>query len=251
MSMSISEMFGPVIQGEGYSAGVPAFFLRMSQCSLACGLGGLFESGKASWFCDSATIWKKGEDKTPQEILDFMEARGELQRILAGRTHVILTGGEPALPQNLKAIAELIDYINEVYPDNEAFYELETSGTRYAVDPEFFNKYIDQINCSAKIANSGMPKAMRVIPRAIEQLTSHSNFWWKIVVSKPEDWDEFMADYGQWVAQDFPNVIVMPAGGSKEELLVTNKIAWDMATKYNVRLSLRAQVETWNQVTGV
>ena len=249
---NIAEMFGPVIQGEGATMGVPSFFLRYSQCSLMCGghNGSLLAAGKATWWCDSEVIWKKGVDKHPQEILDFMAEQGELERILAGTTHVILTGGEPALPQNLKAITSLIDYIRENYPDSTPYYELETSASRYhPTNDKWFDEYIDQINCSAKIANSGMPKAMRVQPRALRQMTAHKNFWWKIVVSSEDDWNEFMNDYGEFV--DLNRVYVMPAGATKADLLKTNKVAWDLACKYNVRMSLRAQVETWEEVTGV
>ncbi len=251
MSMSISEMFGPVVQGEGITAGYPAFFLRMSQCSLMCGghMGSLVAEGKATWWCDSEVIWKKGEDKTPQEILDFMEERGELKRILQGKTHVILTGGEPALPQNLKAIKEFIDYVDEKYPDNTAYYEMETSASRYALQDDFFDEYIDQINCSAKIANSGMPKAMRVVPRALDQLTKHRNFWWKIVVSDEKDWDDFMGDYGKWI--DMEKVILMPAGSDVMDLVPTSQVAWNLATKHNVRMCGRLQVSTWRMTTGV
>jgi organic radical activating enzyme len=251
--MNIAEMFGPVVQGEGISAGFPAFFLRMANCSLMCGghNGELVKLGLAKWHCDSEQIWRQGVEKTPKEIVDFMRERGELDRILQGKTHVILTGGEPALPANLKAIKELIDYINAEYVGNKAFYEMETSGTRYAVEDDFFDKYIDQVNCSAKIQNSGMPKAMRVIPRALEQLTKHRNFWWKIVVAEEGDWDEFMADYGQWIPEDLSNVILMPAGSDIEELIPTSQVAWNLATKHNVRMCGRLQVATWRKTVGV
>jgi organic radical activating enzyme len=251
--MQISEMFGPVIQGEGISAGVPSFFLRMANCSLMCGghNGELVKSGLAKWHCDSEKIWRQGTEKTPQEIVAFFEERGELQRILTGKTHVILTGGEPCLPTNLKAIKELIDYINDEYPLNSAYYEMETSGTRYAPTDDFFDTYIDQVNCSAKIQNSGMPKAMRVIPRALGQLTKHKNFWWKIVVAEEGDWDEFMADYGQWIPEDLSNVILMPAGSDIEELVPTSQVAWNLATKHNVRMCGRLQVSAWRLTTGV
>lgn len=249
MSMNIAETFGPVIQGEGITAGHPCFFIRMSTCNLMCGghNGKLMKEGKATWWCDTEVIWKKGTPWEPQQILDFMDERGELENILAGSTHVILSGGEPTIPINQKAIVEFANYVKEKYPDSTPFYEIETNGTR--ITHGFMENYIQQVNCSPKLANSGMPKAMRIVPKAIEEINNHPNGWFKIVVTDENDWAEIEEDYLPLI--DRNKLILMPGGTTTEELKPSFQAVWNLATKHNVKACGRYQVWAWEQTVGV
>ena len=247
--MNISEIFGPVLQGEGITSGVPAFFIRMSTCNLMCGghNGSLVKEGKATWWCDSETVWKKGTPWTPQQIIDKIDAEGELERVFSGRTHIILTGGEPALPINQKAIVELVNYIKEKYPFATPFYEMETNGTRYT--DGFYDEFIHQINCSPKLGNCGMPQSTRIIPKALEEINKHQNSWFKLVVSEESDWDEIERDFLPYIDKD--KIILMPAGSTSEELRPSFQTVWELACKHNLRACGRYQVWAWEQTTGI
>ncbi len=247
--MNISEIFGPVIQGEGASAGFPAFFIRMSKCNLMCGghNGSLMKEGKATWYCDSESVWKEGAPWKPEQIVDFMEKEGELANILKGTTHVILTGGEPTLPENKEAIIELIEYIQSQFPDATPFYELETNGTTYTEG--FYDRYIDQVNCSVKLSNSGMIKARRINPEALEEISMHNNAWFKIVISEKSDYDEIKEDFSKYIRHD--QVILMPAGGTTEELKKPMQVVWELACEHNLRACGRLQVWTFEDLHGV
>ena len=63
-TLNISEDFYSV-QGEGYTTGVPAYFIRLKACNLMCGRpdGSLMKDGKATWWCDTEYVWRKGSEK--------------------------------------------------------------------------------------------------------------------------------------------------------------------------------------------
>jgi organic radical activating enzyme len=210
--------------------------------------GQLKALGQATWHCDSEKVWKAGKDHTPSDILRNIEKAGELERVLRGSTHLILTGGEPLMHQNAKAIFHLMDSMFSWYPQAAPYFEVETAGTQYLMNPEDLGRF-HQINCSPKLANSGMPRRMRIIPRALDAIAHHHNTWWKFVISEESDFEEFMEDYLPWISLD--RVVLMPAGGSKEELALNNQVVWKLATTHNVRMTLRYQVEVWDKTTGV
>ena len=68
-SLRISESFYS-IQGEGVTSGYPAYFIRLQGCNLMCGGkdGSLMKEGKATWWCDTEYVWRKGK-KTDIEVL--------------------------------------------------------------------------------------------------------------------------------------------------------------------------------------
>lgn len=251
MTISISECFYS-IQGEGISTGVPSVFIRCQSCNLMCGgpLGSLVKEGKATWYCDSETVWKKGTEYTNQGLEEAFIELGQLRHILSGETHLIWTGGEPTIPRTVKGIMEFLDYMNEKYPDNSIYNEIETNGT-LVVPPEFYTKYIHQINCSAKLQNSGMAKSMRINTKAVQQIKAHGNSWFKIVISNEDDIKEIFEDYIE--PHDIPvsKLILMPGVDNLADLSERTRFAMDMAKKYCVRMCTRAHILSWNQVTGV
>src|ERR1700704_5212716 len=88
-AMKISEIFYS-IQGEGMLAGVPSVFLRTSGCNLRC-----------TW-CDTPyTSWKPEGDDLPLAAI-LADVRGH------GSTHVVVTGGEPMIQQDIVQLTQRI-----------------------------------------------------------------------------------------------------------------------------------------------
>jgi 6-pyruvoyltetrahydropterin 2'-reductase len=249
--MKISEIFMS-IQGEGFTTGVPALFIRMQGCNLACGgvNGELMKAGKATWWCDSETVWKNGKEYTNEQVEEKIIELGELPYVLDGRTHIIWTGGEPTIPRNANAIISFLDYMREKYPYSNIYSEIETNGS-LVVKPELYETYIQQINCSAKLANSGMAKSMRVNVDAINQINSHPNHWYKFVVNLEQDIDAIIEEYIKGCGIHEDRIILMPGCDNVNDLSKTTEFAWRMAQKKHWRVCTRMHILCYNKLTGV
>ncbi|MCS6896092.1 MAG: 7-carboxy-7-deazaguanine synthase QueE [Bacteroidia bacterium] len=90
------------LQGEGYWAGTPAYFIRLGGCDVGC-----------SW-CDTRHSWKKEGWPTfsPTDILGWISQ--------TPATHIVLTGGEPTMHPLDPLISEL--------KARGYFLQIETSG---------------------------------------------------------------------------------------------------------------------------
>lgn len=113
--MRVNEIFYS-IQGEGHFAGVPAVFVRLSGCNLACS------------FCD--TDFQSFTEMTEEEIVQAVETLG------GKATHVVLTGGEPSL----QVTPTLCDKLHKA----GKFIQMETNGTHEVTEG------IDFVTCSPK-----------------------------------------------------------------------------------------------------
>lgn len=254
--MKLSESFYS-IQGEGVTTGVPSYFVRLEGCNLMCGGPGgcLMKQGKASWWCDTEIIWRQGKDTTNEEMIQKMQGGGSdigvdvLKGILDGNIHIVWTGGEPTMERNRKDIANFIQFINRVYPSNKAFHELETNGTIYC--PDGFYDLMDQINCSPKLANSGMTIKSRVVPEAIKQINEHRNGWFKIVISIEEDLKEIKETFLEPFYIEAKKVVLMPGVDNLNALHEVTKFMYEMCKKYGYRGVTRGHILAWNKTVGV
>lgn len=252
--MKISEKFYS-IQGEGFSVGVPAYFVRLQGCSLMCGGpgGALMKQGKATWWCDSETVWRRGNHVAPEQVIIDWKQEGVIDRICTGDIHLIWTGGEPALPNHQKDIITVLDLLKE-YADNEGiayspYNEIETSGT-VPLSNELFIR-LQQINCSAKLANSGMSEAMRIKPDVIKQVVSHYNGTFKFVISIEDDIQEIERDYIDAFSIPKNRVCIMPGVDNVADLPERTRFLFEMTKKYGYRGITRQHILAWDKVTGV
>jgi len=259
-NLKISEAFYSV-QGEGISTGVPAYFIRLQGCNLICGGkdGCLRDEGKATWYCDSETVWRQGENYTNEELVDKMAKDVGLESILNGETHLIWTGGEPLLPHHQKSISSFLEHMKREYGIKNIYNEIETNGTipftpQFGEDKPFRNSLYfqtDQINCSPKLYNSGMEKDKRINQEAIEMIRDHPNSWFKFVVSDEQDIKEMEYDFIYPYEIDKSQIILMPGVDNLDELSERTRFAYDMTKKYGYRSCTRGQVLAWDRVTGV
>lgn len=173
------------LQGEGASAGRPSVFVRLSRCNLAC-----------EW-CDTAYTWRFTGDNRPhrdgaafdrgtnQLVLDEADVA---QRILAfPPQRLVVTGGEPLLQG--AALARLLALVKAERPAMHI--EVETNGT-VAATPAL-DALIDQFNVSPKLAHSGNPAALALIPERLAAYAADPRAFFKFVIAQPGDVDEVLA----------------------------------------------------------
>ena len=251
MSLRISETFMSA-QMEGSSTGIPSVFIRLTGCNLMCGgpLGSLMKQGKATWYCDSETVWKLGKEYSNEQILDKFIELGQLDNVLSGRTRLIWTGGEPTMPQHVTGIMEFLDWFSEQHDTENVFSEIETNGSLIVPD-EFYNTYIHQINCSAKLSNSGMPASMRINKEAINQVITHPEGYFKFVISIEDDIAEMERDFIKPFDIHWSKVILMPGLDKQEDAFERTRFIYDMGRKYGYRAVTRGQVVGYGRLTGI
>jgi organic radical activating enzyme len=229
------------LQGEGVSAGLPCAFVRLSRCNLAC-----------RW-CDTAYTWRfEGDNRPHRDGVAF--ARGENQvsldeaevaaRIAAlGQARLVVTGGEP-LMQGV-ALARMLGELKARVPD--LVVEVETNGTvapAPALDP-----LIDQFNVSPKLAHSGNPASLALVPERLAAYAADARAWFKFVIGAAGDVDEvraLAADHG--IAPG--RVILMPEGRNSATLRERAQWLGELCLSHGYRLGDRLHIHLSGDTRG-
>ena len=277
------------VQGEGISSGIPSYFVRLGICNLTCGMsrkyanalekaklledgeifvGDLHAEGKATWTCDSTSQWLwRGEDKEFQYLIDRWKEEGVYEDIKNGTVHIIWTGGEPTIAGHQQAIANFHKYWLLTDPSminlngyrvvrgkspvlSYNFYnEIETNGTNY-IENDLFD-LLNQINCSPKLANSGMTAKQRIVPKAISRIMEHNNYQFKFVISTEEDVKEIFKDFVEPFNIPLKNVVCMPGLDDAADFEERTRFCLEMAKKYRFRGLTRLHIAAWNKTLNV
>jgi len=206
----VNEIYGPVSQGEGKSAGKSVVFIRLSGCNLAC-----------QW-CDTPYTWnwigtpflhpQKFDVRKESHKMTALEVVNKVIEVSPETKAVVISGGEPFLQQ--RELAELVRLLRF----RGYWIEVETNGTQIPA-PEFLY-YIDQVNCSPKLENSGVdnPLAKRIIPNALFCLADNPKVTFKFVVTSGQDLFQILDLLDRFnIRAD--RVWLMPEGRTREEQL--------------------------------
>lgn len=235
MLVAVNEIYGPVKQGEGKSAGKDVMFLRLSGCNLAC-----------IW-CDTPYTWNwKGTKFThpdkydPKDEVHKMSER-EICTILyqksKGVRALVVSGGEPLLQQE-----RLIPLLQFLKLEEQWWVEIETNGT--IVPSDDLIKYTNQFNCSPKTSNSGpdnplLDRMNMIAISKIAHLRKQGTF--KFVVQKEEDMVE-IRDYISEGDIYSSQVYLMPEGRIKEEQLERQEFVKEICSKEGYNFSPRLHI---------
>jgi organic radical activating enzyme len=269
-TLNISSDFYSV-QGEGFSTGVPSYFVRLGNCNLTCGMSRLFtnklmkektlengeifegdlvKEGKATWTCDSTSQWLfRGENKNFQYLIDRWKEEGIYEDIKSGLIHIIWTGGEPTIKGHQEAISNFMLYWYEQDASIEPYNEIETNGTVEIGDDLF--EQLHQINCSPKLSNSGMTEKQRIVPAAIKRIMEHSNYQFKFVISNEDDIDEMFRDFIIPFNIPLQRVCCMPGMDSQDQFHERTQWVLEMAKKYKFIGLTRLHISAWDKTLDV
>ena len=222
------EIFASV-QGEGPSMGMPVAFMRLSRCNLAC-----------VW-CDTAYTWHfQGDERPHRGGVEYDRKANQLSlpedevaaRIMAlGQSRLVMTGGEPLL--QAPALARLL----ELLPDVSV--EIETNGTTRAPTP--LDIRIDQFNVSPKLAHSGNPAELALLPERLDAYATDPRAWFKFVIAEPTDVDEVLALRDRYRFRP-GHVFLMAEGTDSETLREREKWLAPLCVRHGFRLSDRLHI---------
>lgn len=230
--LQVAEFFSHTIQGEGINIGKPAVFLRMQSCTMNC-----------VW-CDTASVWRQGNPYTFAELFHFME-KGDVVSFLQQGASLVLTGGSPLLQQ--KELADFLDAFILEY-DFLPYVEVENE---CMIMPEELVPFVHCWNNSPKLSNSGNVPQLRYKPDVLKKLNTLKNSWFKFVIRNETDWQEIVEDFVETGLVSKHRIILMPVGGSREELNKNAPTVVDIAIRNNVRYCSREHVQLWDTLTGV
>ena len=230
--LSVSEVFGATLQGEGRSQGRHTMFIRLGLCNLDC-----------AW-CDTPYTWdwtgKNGTTYNKAEQLQRMSIQDLCALMPATCSRVVITGGEPMVQQT--AVALLTHRLSDIGYTAE----IETNGTML-ISNEF--AVGTQFNVSPKLKNSGVAYAKAINIEALATYKEHDAAF-KFVV---EDDDcikevEALADI---IGIDNKSIWLMPQGRTAD--VVLSKLSWlfDVCSMKGYNLSARLHVLAHNDKRGV
>lgn len=215
MNVHLSEIFYS-IQGEGKTIGQPAIFIRFAGCNLKC-----------SW-CDTAYTWHPQKIKAQQVSLE--KVIQQIKELSQKHTchHLIFTGGEPLLQQNIiRAIQTHLPHF---------FVEIETNGSIP------LQVLAHQINISYKLKNSGN----NYYDLAIHP---HAHTIYKFVIDNEQDIEESLVFCKQ---KEIPRdqIYFMPLGKTKKELNQKNLFLIEKCKEHGVNFCPRLHIMLWGNQPG-
>jgi 7-carboxy-7-deazaguanine synthase len=230
--MLISEIFYS-IQGEGELTGVPSVFVRTSGCNLRC-----------SW-CDTPyASWNpEGEMLTLPSVLAAVESFPQAR-------HVVLTGGEPMIAKDIRALAVELKRLGR-------HITIETAGT---VAPEGIA--CDLASLSPKLLNSAPDpvehaawrkkhEATRWQPDVVRAWIDAYSYQFKFVIARPEDVDELEHMLAA-LKREIPRhkVLLMPEATSLEKMRGRAEWLGELCKARGYRYAHRLHIELYGNRRG-
>jgi 7-carboxy-7-deazaguanine synthase len=227
--MRVSEIFYS-LQGEGILAGTPSVFVRVTGCNLRC-----------VW-CDTPyTSWKpEGEERPLGTILSDVRRHW-------GVHHVVLTGGEPMMFEEVTLFTERLK-------QDDFHITIETAGT------VFRPVTCDLMSINPKLANSTpwrrdggrwarQHEDLRYQPEVLRQLIAAHDYQLKFVIAKPEDIEEVLKIV-QEIGADRGRVLLMAEAAAPELLTERNYWLAELCKQHVFRFSPRLHIDLWGGERG-
>ena len=194
--------------------------------------------------CDTASVWRQGNPYSFEELFELMEQHKTIDFLRDGAS-LVLTGGSPLLQQ--KELADFLYAFFDKY-DFMPYVEVENECT---LVPNELIPYVSCWNNSPKLSNSGNVPQLRYKPDVLKQLNQLDHSWFKFVIRNENDWQEILEEFILPGCVSPERIILMPVGGSREELNKNAPTVVDIAIRNNVRYCSREHVQLWDTLTGV
>lgn len=225
------------LQGEGPSQGRPSTFIRLSRCNLAC-----------QW-CDTAYTWRfTGDNRPHRDGAAFDRTANQLmmseeeaaERITAlGQDRLVITGGEPLL--QAAALARMLGHLPAMHV------EIETNGT-VAPTPAL-DAMVQQYNVSPKLAHSGNPADLALIPERLAEWAENPRAFFKFVIATPDDVAEVRTLQERYAIPG-TRIFLMPEGTASAILRERQVWLSDLCMRHGFRMSDRLHIHLYGDTRG-
>lgn len=150
--LTVSEVFGPTMQGEGPAAGRPCAFIRLMGCNLTC-----------SW-CDTPYTWDARRFNLRDEG-HRMHWEDILAKVVSMRVRlVVVSGGEPLLHQHFTGWRDLLRGLKAAGIN----VHVETNGT--VIPNSVTADNVTQFIVSPKLKHAGMPLSRTISTPTLRRL---------------------------------------------------------------------------------
>jgi len=225
------------LQGEGPSAGKPCAFVRLSRCNLAC-----------VW-CDTAYTWRFDGDSRPHRSGETYDRQANqvtlteedtAARIAAlGKPRLVVTGGEPLL--QAPALARMLALLPGIA------IEIETNGT--VAPPPALDALVRQYNVSPKLAHSGNPADLALIPERLRHWSGEPRVFFKFVIAEAADVEEVLM-LAEKFALPRERIYLMAEGVDSATLAARERWLAQLCLEHNLTLSKRLHIELYGDTRG-
>jgi organic radical activating enzyme len=229
------------LQGEGPSLGRPSTFVRLSRCNLAC-----------EW-CDTAYTWRfTGDNRFHRDDLAFERRENQVtmdEAELAAQVaamvpdRLVITGGEPLLQG--AALARMVAALNQIRPGMHI--EMETNST-VAPHPAL-DALVHQYNVSPKLAHSGNPATLALVPERLAAWAAEPRAFFKFVIAERADLDEVLA-LQELYAIPGERLFLMPEGRSSDVIRRRSEWLAEFCSVSGLRFTDRLHIHLWGDTRG-
>ncbi len=225
--MKVNEIFYS-LQGEGFLAGTPSVFVRLSGCPLHC-----------RW-CDTkfARSLESGTESSVEKIV------GEVEKWQC--RSVVISGGEPMVKSDLPELVKRLE------KDNKHI-TIETAGIAFIPGLP-----CDLMSISPKLSNSiptephlaEVHKKLMLNISVLRQLVKNYEYQLKFVVDSPDDLAEIRQTIEKIGNVDTRKVLLMLQAATKYKYLLKLPMVAEMCKQSGFAFSPRLQVLLWNNGRG-
>lgn len=232
--MKICEEFNS-IQGEGKYVGVPSFFIRTTGCNLRC-----------EWKNKDGTITKCDTPYSswnPEKGYKF-NINESYDKINKNIEHIVITGGEPTLQNDLKDITNMIA--------NKFKVTLETNGTQYISDLNAFISISPKLKSSYPTSSESAYKIHsknNQFLEPMEQWMETNDYQVKFVVNSKKDLNEILG-IQRYLGIPNSKIYLMPQGIIEKQLKKREQFIFNACMKYGFNFSQRLQINLFGDVRG-
>jgi organic radical activating enzyme len=155
------------------------------------------------------------------------------------QVRLVITGGEPMM--QAAALAKMLELLPPM------FVEIETNGT-VAPHPAL-DRFVDQYNVSPKLAHSGNPADLALIPERLGHWAREPRAFLKFVIAEPSDIDEVL-ELAERHSIPQARIWLMPEGTDTEKLHAREQWLGPLCERHGFSLSHRLHIEKFGDTRG-